>query len=40
VELARGLGVQASRAVSAEEFHRELAASLARPGPSLIEAVL
>jgi acetolactate synthase-1/2/3 large subunit len=40
VELARGLGVPATRAVSAEEFHRELAASLARPGPSLIEAVL
>jgi acetolactate synthase-1/2/3 large subunit len=38
--LARGFGVPASRAASAEELARTLAAALASPGPSLIEAVL
>jgi acetolactate synthase-1/2/3 large subunit len=40
VSLARGMGVPASRATTAEEFNRALAASLAEPGPSLIEAVI
>lgn len=40
VSLARGMGVSASRATTAEEFNRALAASLAEPGPSLIEAVI
>ena len=40
VSLAQGMGVPASRATTAEEFHRALAASLQEPGPSLIEAVL
>jgi acetolactate synthase-1/2/3 large subunit len=40
VQLAQGMGVRASRATSAEELHRELAAALAAPGPHLIEAVI
>ena len=40
VALARGMGVQASRATTAEEFNRQFAAGLASPGPCLIEAVL
>jgi acetolactate synthase-1/2/3 large subunit len=38
--LAEGMGVRASRANSAEELHRALAAALAEPGPRLIEAVI
>ena len=40
VELARGMGVPASRAESAESLRRSLAAALAEPGPHLIEVVL
>lgn len=40
VSLAKGMGVPATRATTAEEFHTQLARSLATPGPSLIEAVL
>lgn len=41
VSLARGLGVeQASRATTAEEFAKQLAAGLATEGPALIEAVV
>jgi acetolactate synthase I/II/III large subunit len=40
VSLARGLGVQATRAASAEEFVAQLRISLASPGPSVIEAVV
>ena len=40
VALARGMGVPASRATTAEEFAKQLAAGLAAPGPYLIEAVL
>jgi acetolactate synthase-1/2/3 large subunit len=40
VALARGMGVSASRATTAEEFNKQLAAGLAAPGPYLIEAVL
>jgi acetolactate synthase-1/2/3 large subunit len=40
VELARGLGVPASRPASAEEFTAELERAIAEPGPHLIEAVV
>ncbi len=40
VALARGMGVPAGRAATAEEFNKQLAAGLAAPGPYLIEAVL
>jgi acetolactate synthase-1/2/3 large subunit len=39
VQMARSMGVPATRATSAEAFHRQLAAALAEPGPSLVEAV-
>ncbi len=38
--LARGMGVEASRAVTADEFHAQLASAMAARGPRLIEAVL
>lgn len=38
--LARGMGVPAARAETAEEFVAALRESLATPGPSLIEAVI
>jgi acetolactate synthase I/II/III large subunit len=40
VALARGMGVEASRATTAEEFNRQFAASMESHGPRLIEAVL
>ena len=40
VALARGMGVPASRATTAEEFNKQFAAGLAAPGPYLVEAVL
>ena len=40
VALANGMGVPATRAVTAEEMVVQLRRSLATPGPSLIEAVL
>ena len=40
VSLAEGMGMQAWRATTAEEFSHALSASLSQPGPSLIEAVL
>jgi len=40
VALARGMGVPASRATTAEEFTKQFAAGLATPGPYLVEAVL
>ena len=40
VALARGMGVPASRATTAEEFNKQFGAGLAAPGPYLIEAVL
>ena len=40
VSLARGLGVPASRATTAEELVGAVERSLAEPGPSLVEAVL
>lgn len=38
--LAQGMGVEAVRATTAEEFCRALQAGLARKGPFLIEAVI
>jgi acetolactate synthase-1/2/3 large subunit len=38
--LARGLGVPATRATTAEEFVDQLGRSLATPGPSVVEAVI
>ncbi len=40
VALATGMGVPASRATTAEAFAKQLAHSLAEPGPHLVEAVL
>ncbi|MFW6297121.1 MAG: acetolactate synthase large subunit [Desulfosalsimonas sp.] len=40
VQLAKGMGVQASRAETAEAFHKQLAEAFAQPGPHLIEAVI
>ena len=40
VALARGMGVEAWRAETAEDFNKALAASLGQRGPSLIEAVI
>jgi acetolactate synthase-1/2/3 large subunit len=39
-QIARGMGVEAVRASTAEAFTRALRSALARPGPCLIEAVL
>jgi acetolactate synthase-1/2/3 large subunit len=38
--LARGMGVSAARATTAEEFTTELERALAEPGPHVVEAVL
>jgi acetolactate synthase-1/2/3 large subunit len=38
--LARGMGVPATRAVTAEEFTIELERALAEPGPHLIDAAV
>ena len=40
VSLARGMGVEASRATTAEEFTEQFTAALARRGPTVIEAVV
>jgi len=40
VSIARGMGVEAARAETAEEFTGQLQRGLASPGPYLIEAVL
>jgi acetolactate synthase-1/2/3 large subunit len=40
VALARGMGVEATRATAADEFNRQLASALGTRGPRLIEAVL
>jgi acetolactate synthase-1/2/3 large subunit len=40
VALARGMGVEATRATTADEFNRQFAAALGTRGPRLIEAVL
>lgn len=38
--LAQGMGVQAERATTAEDFTASLERALAHPGPSLVEAIL
>ncbi len=38
--LAKGMGVQASRATTADEFNDQLARAVASPGPHLIEAMM
>ncbi len=40
VGMARGMGVEASRATTTEEFNKQFAAGLASQGPVLIEAVI
>ena len=40
VSLARGMGVDATRATTAEEFNDQLARALATPGPSVVEAMV
>jgi acetolactate synthase-1/2/3 large subunit len=40
VSLARGMGVPATRATSAEEFAAQLERALNEPGPALVDAVL
>jgi acetolactate synthase-1/2/3 large subunit len=40
VSLARGMGVEASRAETAEAFDDQFADAMGRPGPRLIEVVL
>jgi acetolactate synthase-1/2/3 large subunit len=40
VEIATGMGVAATRASSAEEFHAQFAAAMSSAGPRLIEAVV
>jgi acetolactate synthase-1/2/3 large subunit len=40
VALARGMGVPATRATTAEEFTDQLERSLATPGPTLVEAMV
>ncbi len=40
VALARGMGVEATRATTTDEFNRQFAAALGTRGPRLIEAVL
>ena len=40
VAIARGFGVPASRATSADDFAKQLARALAEPGPALIEAMV
>ena len=40
VQLAQGMGVQAVRVTTAEEFNRALEQALRTPGPFLIEAVV
>ncbi len=40
VQIARGLGLHAARAETAEQFADELGRALATPGPSVVEAVV
>ena len=40
IALARGMGVEATRATTVDEFNRQLASALGTRGPRLIEAVL
>jgi len=38
--LARGMGLTAWRSTTADEFAKHLAAAIATPGPTVVEAVL
>ena len=38
--IARGMGVPATRATTADEFYEQLERALAEAGPSLIEAMV
>ena len=40
VDIAQGMGVPATRATSAEEFHQQFAAAMTTRGPQLIEAMV
>jgi acetolactate synthase-1/2/3 large subunit len=40
VDIAQGMGVPATKATSAEEFHQHFAAAMATRGPQLIEAMV
>jgi len=40
VSIAKGLGVPATRATTAEEFTEQLERALSEPGPNLVEAML
>ena len=40
VSLAKGMGVEAGRATTAEEFNDQFARGIAAPGPYVIEAVI
>lgn len=40
IKLAGGMGVEAIRSETADEFNRQFAAAVAEPGPHLIEAVI
>ena len=40
VEISEGMGVPATRATTAEEFHQQFAEALAHKGPRLIEAMV
>ena len=40
VQIARGMGVPATRATTTEEFNRQFKAAMAENGPRLIEAML
>jgi acetolactate synthase-1/2/3 large subunit len=39
-QMARGMGVPATRATTADEFYEQFQRALAEPGPSLIEAIV
>ena len=38
--LAKGMGIDATRATDADEFNEQLARAIESPGPHLIEAIL
>ena len=40
VDIAQGMGVPATRATSAEDFHQQFAAAMTTRGPQLIEAMV
>ena len=40
IKLAEGMGVEASRAETAEEFNQQFASAMVKSGPRLIEAVI